>query len=198
MLLDPIWNHNTYALAVWPEFAEEHGIETMSDLASFYRENDGQVNTFIDFEYSQRPDGLPALEEYYNFSIEDSSLKTGAPGASINALENRQTKVGMVFATDSAIAENDWVVLRDDKLFYPPYDLTPVVREDVLEEYPEIEDILNELVASFPGGGEQWSPERMSESQRIWSELNGKVDVEKMDDDEAAEEYLLEHDLIEG
>lgn len=196
--LNPIWNHNSYALAVWPEFAEEHDIKTMSDLAELYRKNDGKVSTFIDFEYSQRPDGLPALEETYNFEIADSHLKTGAPGASINALENKQTDVGMVFATDSSIAEHDWVVLQDDKRFYPPYDLTPVVRNKVLKEYPEIEEILNELVATFPGGGEDWSAERMMESQKAWSALNGMVDIEKMDADEAAHEYLVEHGLIEG
>lgn len=196
--LDPIWNHNTYALAVWPEFAEEHDVKTMSDLAELYRENDGKVSTFIDFEYSQRPDGLPALEDYYNFEIADSHLKTGAPGASVNALENEQTDIGMVFATDSSIAEHDWVVLQDNKRFYPPYDLTPIVQSKVLEEYPEIEELLNELVATFPGGGEDWTAESMTESQKAWSALNGMVDIDKMDADEAAQEYLEEHDLIEG
>ncbi len=195
--LNPIWNHNTYALAVWPEFAEEHNLETMTDLAELYRSKDGKVKTFIDFEYSQRPDGLPALEETYNFEIADSHLKTGAPGASVTALSNKQTDVGMVFATDSSIAENDWVVLRDNKRFYPPYDLTPVVRGKILKKYPEIKDILNELVATFPGGGEDWNPEYMTESQKAWSALNGMVDIEKMDADEAAHEYLVEHGLIE-
>jgi len=195
--LDPIWNHNTYALAVWPEYAEENNLKTMSDLAELYRSEDGEINTFIDFEYSQRPDGLPALEEYYDFEISDSHLKTGAPGASVTALANRQTKVGMVFATDSSIAEHDWVVLQDNKRFYPPYDLTPVVRSKVLNEYPELEEILNELVATFPGGGEDWTPEYMTESQKAWSALNGMVDIEKMDADEAAHDYLVEHDLVE-
>lgn len=195
--LDPIWNHNSYALAVWPEFAEKHDLETMSDLAELYREENGKVDTFIDFEYSQRPDGLPALEEYYNFKIAKSALKTGAPGASVTALDNNQTDVGMVFATDSKIAENDWVVLRDNKRFYPPYDLTPIVRSKVLKKYPEIKDVLNELVKSFPGGGKDWTPEYMVESQKIWSALNGMVDIEKMDADEAAKEYLEENGLID-
>lgn len=195
--LNPIWNHNSYALAVWPEFAEKHDLKTMSDLAELYRSKDGKVSTFIDFEYSQRPDGLPALEDTYNFDIADSHLKTGAPGASVTALANHQTDVGMVFATDSSIAEHDWVVLQDNKRFYPPYDLTPVVRGKILDKYPEIEDILNELVATFPGGGEDWTPEYMTESQKAWSALNGLVDIEKMDADEAAHEYLVEHGLGE-
>ena len=168
----------------------------MSDLAELYRSKDGKVSTFIDFEYSQRPDGLPALEETYNFEIADSHLKTGAPGASVTALANKQTDVGMVFATDSSIAEHDWVVLQDNKRFYPPYDLTPVVRGKTLDKYPEVEEILNELVATFPGGGEDWTPEYMTKSQKAWSALNGLVDIEKMDADEAAHEYLVEHGLI--
>jgi len=63
--LDPIWNNNTYALACWPEFAEENDVETLSDLAELYNEMDGQIVMFVDFEFSTRPDGLPALEEHY-------------------------------------------------------------------------------------------------------------------------------------
>lgn len=195
--LNPMWNHNSYALAVWPEFAEENNIETMSDLAELYNENDGQIDTFIDFEFSQRPDGLPALEKYYDFHIDPDYLKTGAPGASVMALDKKQTKVGMVFATDSKIAANNWVVLRDNKHFWPPYDLTPYVNADVLKKYPEIEDILNEMVACFPGGGEAWTPEYMTATQKAWSALNGKVDIEKMDADEAAHEFLVECGLVE-
>ena len=34
--LDPIWNNNTYVLVSWPEFVQEHNLETLSDLAALY------------------------------------------------------------------------------------------------------------------------------------------------------------------
>ena len=213
--LNPIWNNNTYALAAWPEFCNNPGeyvdnvpddvdmpVDTMSELAALYNANDGQIDTFIDFEFSARPDGLPALEEHYGFDVADPNLSTGAPGASLNALANNQVDVAMVFGTDAAIAENGWVVFKDDKSFFPPYDLTPYVRKDVLDEYPEIEAILNELVATFACGGEFPNDpaalgDCVAEGQSTWQELNARVDIDRLEPEDAAREYLLEHGLIE-
>jgi len=195
--LHPIWNHNTYAMACWKDFANKHDLKTLSDFAEYVKANDGKVSTFVDFEFSTRPDGLPALQEHYGFHIAESHLKTGAPGASVLGLKNKQAKVGMVFGTDAAIAENDWMVLQDDKAFFPPYDLAPCLRAEVLEQYPEVEDILLELVRSFPGGGEAASPEAIAECRAVWQELNGKVDTEQMQPREVAKQYLLDNGLIE-
>lgn len=155
------------------------------------------MSTFIDFEFSQRPDGLPALEEEYNFKIAEGSLKTAGVGASVTALENHNVKMGMVFGTTAAIAKNGWVVLKDNRSFFPPYDLTPLVRSKVLEKYPEIKKVLNELVASFSGGGKDWTPQYTAEARKTWSALNGRVDIEKLDAETVAHEYLVEHGLVE-
>jgi len=195
--LDPIWNHNTYALACWPEFAEENNLETLGDFAEYCNERDGKVSTFVDFEFSTRPDGLPALQEHYGFHISESHLKTGAPGASVMGLKNKQTKVGMVFGTDSNIAENNWVVLQDNKSFFPPYDLAPCVREEVMKEYPEVKAILLDLVETFPGGGKEATADYVAEAQSKWQELNAKVDIEKMEPREVAHDYLVKHGLIQ-
>lgn len=194
--LDPMWNNNTYAMACWSEFAETNNVTTLSDLAALYRGNEGKVDTFIDFEYSTRPDGLPALEKYYNFEVAEATLKTGAPGASLLALEGRQTEVVMVFGTDPLIAKHGWHVFQDDKAFFPPYDLTPYVRTEVLGKYPEIADILNELVATFPGGGKTATPAIVGQGQQAWQELNARVDIDKLEPDEAAREYLVGQGLV--
>ena len=194
--LNPIWNNNTYALASWAEFAEERDVETLSDLVALYQEKEGKIKTFIDFEFSTRPDGLPALEEFYGFRIDEASLMTGTPGASLMGLESRQCEVAMVFGTDPIIAKCGWHVYLDDQAFFPPYDLTPYVRAEVLDKYPEIADILNELVATFPGGGELAPPEVVAEGQTVWQSLNAKVDMEKIKPDEVAHEYLVKNGLI--
>ena len=195
--LNPMWNNNTYALASWPEFVEEHDLDTLSDLAALYREEDGKIDTFVGFEFSARPDGLPALQEHYDFDIDEGHLMTGLPGPSRMALTEHQVDVAMVFGTDYDIAEYGWHVYKDDLSFFPPYDLTPYVNQDALDEYPEIANILNELVATFPGGGQPATPEIVSQCQAVWQEFNAKVDVERMEPDEVAREYLLEKGLIE-
>jgi len=75
------------------------------------------------------------------------------------------------------------VILEDDKSFFPPYDAGALVRNDILEKYPEIESALNEL------GGV------MSESDM--QALNAKVDEEGLKAEVVAREFLAEKGLIE-
>ncbi len=194
--LDPIWNNNTYVLVSWPEFVKENNIESISDLAALYQEGKVEIRTFVGFEFSTRPDGLPALQEYYGFKVDKAMLMTGAPGASLMGLENKECDVAMAFGTDAIIAKYGWHAYLDDKAFWPPYDLTPYVRQDILDKYPEIADILNELVATFPGGGKPATPATVGQGQKAWQVLNAMVDIDKMEPDEAARKYLLEHGLV--
>jgi osmoprotectant transport system substrate-binding protein len=87
-------------------------------------------------------------------------------------------------------------VYADDHAFFPPYDLTPYVRETVLNKYPEIADILNKLSATFPGGEGAATPELMSACQKVWQELNAQVDIDKKEPQEVAQDYLAKHGLI--
>jgi glycine betaine/choline ABC-type transport system substrate-binding protein len=111
-------------------------------------------------------------------------------------LEEHKCDIAMVFGTDAAIGKHGWYVYMDDKNFFPPYDLTPCVRKEVLDKYPEIADILNELVLTFPGGGGLATPEIVAQCQRVWQELNGKVTIYNMEPDEVARDYLIENGLI--
>ena len=216
----PMWNNNTYALASWPEFTEdpttgvtrppikvpadlELPVDTLTELAALYNANDGKILTFVDFEWSVRPDGYPAMCKHYGFEIDEAYIKTGAPGASLLGLAHREVDVAMVFGTDAAIAEYGWHVYIDDKSFFPPYDLTPYVSADIFAQYPEIAGILHELVKSFPCGCEfptdpAMLGECVAEGQKVWQELNKCVDIDKKEPDECAHEYLVEHGLIGG
>jgi osmoprotectant transport system substrate-binding protein len=193
--LDAIWNNNTYVLVSWPEFVAENNLETISDLAALYNSG-ADVKTFVGLEFSTRPDGLPALEEHYGFKVPEESLMTGSAGASLLGLENHECDVAMAFGTDAIIAKYSWHVYQDDNAFWPPYDLVPYVRQEVLDKYPEIAEILNELVATFPGGGGAATPAIVSEGQKAWQELNAKVDNDKMEPDEVAREYLIANGLV--
>jgi osmoprotectant transport system substrate-binding protein len=194
--LNPIWNNNTYALASWPEFVEEHGLKTLSDLAALYRERKGEVWTYVGLEFSTRPDGLPALEKHYNFQVAQSHVMVMPAAIPQESLEQHEADVAMVFGTDAVIAKHGWHVYTDDRAFFPSYDLTPCIRKEVLDKYPEIADILNELVASFPGGGGPATPEIVAEGQKAWQRLNAKVEIDEMQPTEVAHEYLVDHGLI--
>jgi osmoprotectant transport system substrate-binding protein len=51
----------------------------------------------------------------------------------------------VAFGTDGRIKGDGLVVLLDDKGAYPIYQIAPVVRQDTLEKYPQIAEILNKL-----------------------------------------------------
>jgi osmoprotectant transport system substrate-binding protein len=194
--LDPIWNNNTYAFASWSDFVEAHNLTTLSDLAALYRDMDGQIDTSITIEWDTRPDGKAAFEETYNFTYDPEYLLVVEAGLTTQALQEEEVDVGMVFGTDSVMAELGWHVYQDDLSFFPPYDMTPSVRAEVADAHPEIVTILNELVATFPGGGESATPAIVGECQAVWQELNHKVDFEDMFPDEVAHEYLVDQGLI--
>jgi len=194
--LHPTWNNNTYAMASWPEFATKHQVATLGDLAGLYEKKDGKIETFVNFEFSIRPDGLSALEKFYGFKTAKSTLKAGTPGASLIALREHKADIAMVFGTDASIAKYGWHIYRDEKSFFPPYDLTPYIRKNTLDQYPEIADIINALAATFPGGGKPATPVIVAECQHIWRQLNATVDIERMEPREVAEKYLVEHGLI--
>ena len=195
--LNPIWNNNTYAFASRSKFVEEHGLKTISDLASLYREKKGEIKTTIGKEFSERADGLPALKKHYNFPIAESYLNiTTPPARSPQSLKKHECDVAMVFGTDKIVYEHEWYVYMDDKAFFPPYDLTPYVRDEVLAKYHEIGNILNELVATFPGGGKAATLDTIAKCQQVWQQLNSKAEIDNMDAKEVAHEYLVKHGLI--
>ena len=59
-------------------------------------------------------------------------------GLVYQALKDEQVDVGLVFATDGRIPAFNFVVLKDDKGFFPTYAMTPVVRKEMLDKNPKL------------------------------------------------------------
>lgn len=59
--------------------------------------------------------------------------------------EQARQKWGFGDATEGRIAHYNLVVLEDDKNFFPAYNPAPVIRKEILDTYPEIENIMKEL-----------------------------------------------------
>jgi|SRR5690625_2749025 len=179
--LEPSQANNTYALAMRRTDAEEKGIKTMSDLANYI--NEGHTITFAtDAEFTGRPDGLRPMQEVYGFEFGRPNIKRMGTGLTYQALNEEQVDVSLVFSTDGRIPAFDFYVLEDNKQFFPSYALTPVIHEDTLEKYPELEDILNEISKHL--------------DDQTMAELNAKVDVEKKNARDVAKEFVQKHNLI--
>lgn len=132
--------NNTYAIALTKEKAAEIG-STLSDLAEYVNENHNLI-WGINHEFAERADGLPGMAKHYDMNIYKENIKTMDTGLTYEALKRGQVDITMVFATDGKIKKYGLQVLKDDQQFFPVYNLCVNVREEVLNEYPEIREIL--------------------------------------------------------
>lgn len=173
--------NNTYALAMQRGIAKKMGISTLSDLAA--KVNGGADISFAsNAEFYARPDGLKPLQVAYGFKFERSDVKRMDSGLVYQALKEGQVEVGLVFATDGRIPAFDFVVLADDKKYFPAYALTPVIRKEVLDKNPKLAEILNAVSAKL--------------DDATMSQLNASVDVEKKTIEEVAKSFLKSKGLI--
>jgi osmoprotectant transport system substrate-binding protein len=151
--LTPAPANNTWALAIRKEVAEEHNVWTMEDFGRYVNEG-GSVKIAGSEEFVNRPDALPAFEEAYGFELEKDQLLILSGGNTAQtekaAAEGTDgVNVAMAYGTDGQLAALGLWVLEDTKGVQPYYQPTPIVRGEVYEKYPEIEDILDEVFKSL-------------------------------------------------
>ena len=175
--LDPAPMNDTNAIACTQDSASRHNLKTLSDLA--------QEAPEIRFagipDFPQRPDGLAGLKQTYG-GFEFKSLMILDPGLKYKAIQEGQADCVIAFSTDGQIAALDLVLLQDDKGLWPPYQVAPVVRGEVLERSPAIRDALNRLAPLL--------------TDDAISGLNWKVDGDKQEYTAVAKAFLQEKGLV--
>lgn len=175
-ILNQMAFNNTYVLAVTSETAEKYKLETISDLKS----TASNMKSGTTFEFLNRDDGLPGLQKVYGFRIGESVSLDGAPR--YTALVNHEVDIVDAFATDGLLKKFELKTLKDDKHFFPPYYAMPIVRGDILEQYPEIETVLNELSTLL--------------TEDVMMELNYRVDELQETPKKVAQDFLVDSGLI--
>lgn len=169
---------NSYAFMVTQETADEYNLETVSDLEPYKDE----LRLGVDSSWLNREgDGYPGFTDHYGFSFD--SVRPMQIGLVYDALDSGSLDVTLGYTTDGRIAAYDLVVLEDDQQFFPPYDAAPLATDELLQEYPELEDILKKLE-------DEISTEQMQQ-------LNYEADGEGKEPAIVAEEFLEEHDYFE-
>ncbi|MFA5576545.1 MAG: glycine betaine ABC transporter substrate-binding protein [Tissierellaceae bacterium] len=175
--LEPYGFNNTYAMVVTRETADKYNLKTVSDMAAVGEE----MALGCTYIFTERNDGYPGLSKHYDFEFKD--VVGMDPSLMYQALVQGSVDVISAFATEGRIAAFDLVILEDDKQFFPPYDAAPIVRMDLLEKHPEIEEILNGLANKI--------------DDIKMAELNAAVDLDKREPEDVARDFLVEVGLIE-
>jgi osmoprotectant transport system permease protein len=178
VLLEPMEFNNTYTVATTQEFADAHDLEEIGDLQQI---EDETVAGFT-LEFNDRYDGYVGMQDVYGLDIAD--VRTMEPGIRQGAIENDEVDIIDAYATDSYMVELELVTLDDPENLFPPYQGAPLLRNETLEQHPELEEILNQL-------GGKITDEEMRE-------MNYQVDYEDRSANDVAREYLEEQGLIAG
>jgi len=176
--LAPAPMNNTQALAVSRALAEEQGIWTISDMVAHADE----LIMVGPAEFPEREDGLPGIKANYG-DFELAEYKAVDKGLRYQAVENGQAQVVVAFGTDGELAAFNLVVLEDDKGMFPPYQVAPVIRAQMLEAHPEIEELLNPVTALL--------------TNEMMQSLNFEVTGNGQEPADVAAEFLRQNGFIE-
>lgn len=179
--LNPSNANNTYALAMQASEAKAMGIETLSDMAAAVNEGKELVLA-SNAEWYAREDGFRPFAKAYGFKLPRNQIKRMDSGLTYTALKEGEVDMALVFATDGRIPAFDFVLLKDDRNFFPNYAITPVVRQDTLDNNPELDEQLNALSGLL--------------DNEVMSRLNAEIDVEKEEIEKVARRFLEQNDLI--
>lgn len=140
----PLGFNNTYIMVVTEERAAELGLEVASDLAPYA----ASWRLAGDENFDVRPDAYPGWSEAYG--IEFDQVITMSYSLLYRAVDTDEVEVAAAYSTDSRIPKLGLKTLPDDREFFPAYSGAYVVSDEVIENYPEVLDALNELGDQIP------------------------------------------------
>ena len=175
--LSPLGLNNTYTLAVTQEVVEEYGVETFSDLAAVSED----LIFGAEHEFFNRQDGFEGLVDAYGMEFAGEPKKMQV-ALKYQAIGNGDMDVTDAFATDGQIIQYNLKILEDDKGFFPPYYVAPIVKNETLEQFPELEGVLDMLAGLV--------------DDATMTELNYRVDVEGESVETVATDFLTNAGLV--
>ncbi|MFQ5695970.1 MAG: glycine betaine ABC transporter substrate-binding protein [Terriglobia bacterium] len=141
---EPLGFNNTFAIVVRGADARRLNLKTLSDVAP----HAGGWRAGFSYEFMERADGFAGLARTYGLAFSQPP-RTMELGLIYRALEERQVDIAAGSATDGILAARDFVMLEDDRHYFPPYYAVPVVRRETLERYPALRAALAELAGRF-------------------------------------------------
>ncbi|MGQ1783582.1 MULTISPECIES: ABC transporter permease/substrate-binding protein [unclassified Saccharicrinis] len=162
--------NNTYALAIPDSLAQKFNINSNSDLAR----NSRHFKFGAEFDFFERPDGYEGLVNVYGFQF--ASIHEMDINLRYNAIVEGKVNAIDAFTTDAKIEAQNLRVLDDDLNYFPSYEAGIIVRNELLEQHPELEPLLMKLNGQI--------------TTEAMMEMNYKVEVEKEDIQKVASYFI--------
>jgi osmoprotectant transport system substrate-binding protein len=180
-VLDACPMNDSNGIVVSKAVAQKYNLKTLSDLSKVADQL--TFAAIADFVGPRSDtDGLGSLQKTYG-GFKFKTINQVDIKIKYEALRQGQADAAVAFTTDGEIAGYGFVLMADDKNNFPPYQMIPVVRPDILAAYPNMKDIINKVSAVIT-------------TDKI-SALNWQVDgPTKRDTTDVAKEYLKAQGII--
>jgi len=169
--------NDTFAMEIRGEDARRLNLKTLSQAAAFAP----QWRAGFGYEFIERPDGYRGLAATYGLHFAEQPRVMDL-GLLARALKDHQIDLAAGNTTDGLIPALDLYVLDDDRHYFPPYEAVPVIRQQTVQEHPEIARALAELAGEI--------------SEQEMQRLNYAVDGQHRDAKEVVHEFLVLKKLV--
>ena len=173
----PFGFNDTFAMEIRGEDARRLNIRTLSQAAKFTP----QWHAGFGYEFMERPDGYRGLAAIYGLRFAEQPRIMDL-GLLARALKDHQIDFAAGNATDGLIPAMDFFVLTDDKHYFPPYEAVPVIREQTVQQHPEVARTLADLA------------DKISDAEM--QQLNYAVDGQHRDTQDVVREFLKQKHLV--
>jgi osmoprotectant transport system substrate-binding protein len=144
-VLSPSRAEDQNGVAVTRATADRYGLRTISDLVPVASELvfGGPI------ECQTRPLCLPGLEERYGLRFGSFAVLDSGGPRTIGALRSGEVDAALLFSSDGVFEANDLVLLEDDLELQPADSVTPLIRSEALERWPQLQDVLDAVSAAL-------------------------------------------------
>ena len=176
-LLEPSEATDTNAFFVSQEFSDSEGVTSLSDLEGM------SVTLAAAPDCEGRPDCAGGLTDVYGIDIKEVLPLGFASDATYQSVLDGESELGLTSTTDGTLEAQGLVLLEDDQEIQPAQNLVPAVSTEFLDEHPDLEDTLNELMGVLTTAN--------------LTELNGRVAVDREKPEDVARDFLVEEGLLE-
>jgi len=176
-LSPPFGFNDTFAMEIRGDDARRLNLKTLSQAAGFAP----QWHAGFGYEFMERPDGYAGLAAAYGLHFA-AAPRVMDLGLLAPALKDHQIDIAAGNATDGLIPALDLFALEDDRHYFPPYEAVAVIRQEALQQHPEV----GEAIAALSG--------KISDQEM--QKLNYALDGQRRDAGEVARDFLRSKGLI--
>ncbi|MFF2655374.1 glycine betaine ABC transporter substrate-binding protein [Streptomyces sp. NPDC058045] len=174
--------NNTYALALNQANSRKYKTTSLSEVAALARKEPGAVSLCVESEFASREDGLPGMQKAYGLNIPSSRLQKMDGGIIYTQVSKGSCTYGEVFTTDGRIRAMQLEVMKDDKHFFPNYNVAPEINSKALKKYPAMAEVIEPVTRKL--------------NNTVAQELNAKVDVQGKDPHQVALEWMEQEGFV--